>query len=100
MNFTLLTTIAGLVVVAAAGGWAIALAIRVGARATLARPTRRGLAIGLALVAVVIGQVGLWLFARTEGGVLPLVDYLAETFGILVLLEAAAAAIAAAWTAR
>ena len=76
------------------------LAVRVGARATLSRPTRRGLAIGLAVVAVVIGQIGLWLFARTEGGVLPLFDYLAETFGILVPLEVAAAAVAAGWTAR
>jgi len=91
---------AGLVVVAAAGGWAVALAIRIGAGATIPRQRRRAIAFGLAVSAVVIGQVGLWLFARTEGGVLPLVDYLAQTFGILVPLQAVAAVIAAAWTTR
>ena len=39
------------------------------------------LAIGVAL-----GQVGLWLLGREEGGVLSLIDYLAEVFGFLVPL--------------
>ena len=91
---------AGLVVVAAAGGWAVALAIRIGAGTTIPRQQRRALAIGLALGAVVIGQIGLWLFARNEGGVLALVDYLSQTFGILVPLQAAGAMVAAAWTMR
>jgi hypothetical protein len=91
---------AGLVVVAGAGGWAIALAIRVGAGPTIARSRRRWLAGGLAVAAVIIGQLGLWLFARTEGGVLPPIDYLAQTFGVLVPLQALAAALAAAWTER
>ncbi len=91
---------AGLIVLAAAGGWAIAIALRVGAGATIPRGTRRRLAIGLALAAVVIGQVGLWLFARTEGGVLPLLDYLAQTFGVLVPVQVVVAAIVAGWTAR
>jgi hypothetical protein len=91
---------AGLVVLAAAGGWAVAIALRVGAGATIPRGTRIWLATGLALVAVVLGQVGLWLFARSEGGVLPIVDYLAQTFGPLVPLQAVAAAVTAAWSAR
>ena len=40
---------------------------------------RRALAVGLAAAAVLAGQLGLWLFARYEGGVLGPVDYLAET---------------------
>ena len=35
----------------------------------------------LAVAAIALGQLGLWLFARIEGGVLPLVDYLGEVFG-------------------
>ena len=91
---------AGLVVVAGAGGWAIAIALRMGAGATIPRPRRTWLAVALALAAVALGQVGLWLFARTEGGVLPLVDYLAQVFGPLVPLQAVAATILAGWTAR
>ena len=91
---------AGLVVIALAGGWAVANALRTGAGAALGRDRRRWLAIGLALVAVALGQLGLWLLARNEGGVLSLVDYLAQTFGILVPLQALAAILAAGWTAR
>jgi hypothetical protein len=72
----------------------------VGAGETL--PTGRlvRLAVGLALVAVVLGQLGLWLYARTEGGVLGPFEYLGETFGLLVPLELAAASIAAWLTGR
>ena len=91
---------AGLVVLAAAGGWAVAMALKVGAGSTIPHRQRIWLATGLALAAVVLGQIGLWLFARTEGGVLPIVDYLAQTFGPLVPLQAIAAAVAAAWSAR
>lgn len=91
---------AGLVILAAAGGWAVAMALKMGAGPTVPRGTRIWLATGLALAAVVLGQVGLWLFARSEGGVLPIVDYLAQTFGPLVPLQALAAALAAAWSAR
>ncbi len=91
---------AGLVVLAAAGGWAVAIALKVGATATITRRDRVCLATGLALAAIVLGQVGLWLFARSEGGVLPIVDYLGQTFGPLVPLQAVAAATTAAWSAR
>jgi hypothetical protein len=91
---------AGLVIVAAAGGWAVAIALKIGAGPTIPRNSRIWLATGLALAAILLGQVGLWLFARSEGGVLPIVDYLAQTFGPLVPLQAIAAAVAAAWSAR
>lgn len=91
---------AGLVVVAAAGGWSVAMALRFGAGATIGPGRRRVLAVGLAFVGVLLGQVGLWLFARSEGGVLPIVDYLGQTFGPLVLLQFVVAGLAAAWAAR
>lgn len=91
---------AGLVVLAAAGGWAVAIAMKVGAGGTITRRQRIWLATGLALAGVVLGQVGLSLFARSEGGVLPIVDYLGQTFGPLVPLQAVAAVVTAAWSAR
>ena len=33
-------------------------------------------AVGLSVAAVALGQLGLWQYARTEGGVLPPLDYL------------------------
>jgi hypothetical protein len=89
---------AGLIAVAGLGGWAIAVAVRAGGLDAVAPSRRRGLAAGLAAAAVLAGQLGLWLFARYEGGVLGPVDYLAETFGLLVPLELLFAT-AAAWLA-
>lgn len=86
---------AGLVVVAGAIGWLIG--------GTLAGGTlgpRRAIAIALAVESVLVGQVGLWLFAIGEGGALGLVDYLAQTWGAVVVAEVAAAGIAASWSAR
>lgn len=91
---------AGLIVLAAAGGWIVAIALKVGAGETLPRTRRIWLAGGIALGAVILGQVGLWLFARTEGGVLPIDEYLSQTFGPLVPLQALAATVTAAWSAR
>lgn len=89
---------AGLIAVAGLGGWAIAVAVRAGGLDAVAPSGRRGLAVGLAAAAVLAGQLGLWLFARYEGGVLGPVDYLAETFELLVPLQFLAAT-AAAWLA-
>jgi hypothetical protein len=47
-----------------------------------------------------MGQAGLWLYALTEGGVLGPIDYLAQTFGLLVPFEFFAASILAWATAR
>ncbi len=91
---------AGLLVVAAATGWGIAMGLRIGGRSHLDRRRRVRLALGLATGAVIVGQLGLWLFARAEGGVLGPVDYLAETFGLLIPAQLAIAWIAAAATAR
>jgi hypothetical protein len=96
---------AGLLVVAVAAGYAVGVAVPAGAGSpgrpnTTSRATRRGIAVGLAGMAIVLGQVGLWLFARSEGGVLSLPDYLAQTFGALVPLEIALAVGAAWWTTR
>jgi hypothetical protein len=76
-----------LVLVAPFIGWTIAWAIKAGADGTVTRSRLALLALLLATGAVVLGQLGLWLYARTEGGVLPLVDYLAEVYGVLVPLQ-------------
>ena len=91
---------AGLLVVAAVIGYVVALAMLAGAGDAISRPARGWVAAALAGLGVVLGQVGLWLFARTEGGVLPLVDYLGQTFGPLVPLEVLVAAGVAWWRGR
>ena len=73
---------------------------RVGGGARISPSTRIAVAVVLALLGVALGQLGLWWYAGTEGGVLPLVDYLAQTFGILVPLQAVLAAGSAWWGAR
>ena len=92
----LLAITAGLLVIAGALGWAISVVLSRGSEAT----RRRWMAPALAVVGVALGQVGLWLVARQEGGTLGLLDYLAETFGPLVPLQMAIAAVVAWWQAR
>ena len=91
---------AGLLVAAAALGYAVGIATVAGAGDTLACPARPSVAAVLAAIGALLGQAGLWLFARSEGGVLPLIDYLGQTFGLLVPLEVLLAAAVAAWRAR
>lgn len=68
-----------------------------------ARPTSRRtvvwIAIALAIGAVALGDVGLWLFARQEGGSLGPLDYLWTTFGPFVPGDAVAAGLTAWWGA-
>lgn len=90
----------GLLVVAGAAGWGVAVGLRTGAGPQLAADRRWRLALALALLSVALGQLGLWLYGRSEGGVLGPLDYLAETFGPLVPLEFLAASIVAWATAR
>ena len=91
---------AGLVVVAGGLGWAVAAGLGYGAGDHLSQRRRVVAAVGLAVGAVALGQLGLWQFARTEGGVLPPIEYLLEVFGPLVPLEFGAAALLAWLAAR
>ena len=92
------TVTTGLIVVAGAIGFGVALALQVGAREHLSRGRRVGLAVGLTVAAIALAQVGIWQYARAEGGVLPLIDYLAEVFGPLVIAEFVVGAVVA-WVA-
>jgi hypothetical protein len=98
--FALASVSAGLLVVAALTGLFVAEALRAGGGATLQGRMRQGLALATAVESVVVAQLGIWLYARAEGGALGLIDYLAQTFGFLVLLQFAIAAIVAWWRAR
>lgn len=80
----------GLVGVAVVIGWVVG---------SIVRPSL-GLAIGIAVASIALGLVGIWLFARLEGGVLGLTDYFAEVQGPLVLLELGVAGLVAAATVR
>jgi hypothetical protein len=91
---------AGLLVVASAAGYAVGLATVIGAADTLAPSRRSWIAGALAGLGVLLGQIGLWLYARAEGGVLSPFDYLGQTFGVLVPVEVVLAAVVAWWRAR
>jgi hypothetical protein len=78
---------AGLVVLAAATGWLVALVLKFGAGDHLSRRRTVALAVGLTLAAIALGQLGLWQYGRSEGGVLSLFDFLAEVYGPLVPFE-------------
>jgi hypothetical protein len=96
-----LTITAGLVVIAAVLGWvvAIVLTIGLGTNRSMGRTTRRVTAATIAVLGVALGQLGLWLIAREEGGVLAPIDYLADVYGFLVPAEFALAAALAWWRA-
>ena len=95
-----LTLSGGLLAVAVVIGRTVGLGVVFGGGVEVGQPTRTWLAIGLALASVAVGQIGLWLYGRTEGGVLDPLDYLWQVFGPLVLFELVIAAFVAAWTAR
>ena len=91
---------AGLLVIAVSIGYGVATGMLVGLGKNPVIRWRWVPPVMLAVAAILLGQLGLWLYARTEGGVLGLPDYLAQTFGVLVLLQVVLAAVAAWWTAR
>jgi hypothetical protein len=90
----------GLLVVAAAVGRVVALAITAGSGSPGGRTGPSVAAVILALAAVALGEVGTWLFARAEGGVLDLADYLGQVHGIIAPAMAVLAAGTAWWSAR
>jgi len=91
---------ARLLVLWGAAGYLIGQAVRVGGGQALEGTGRTLTAVGVALVGVLVAQLGLWWYAGLEGGVLPLVDYLGQTFGVLVPVQVALAAVLAWWGAR
>ena len=98
--FAIASVSAGLLVVAALTGLFVAQALRAGGGAGIPPRLRRILAVATAIESVVVAQIGIWLYARAEGGALGLVDYLAQTFGPLVPLQVAIAALVAWWSTR
>jgi hypothetical protein len=80
----------GLVVVAFVIGRLVGLALR----------TRPAPAVTLTLLGILLGQVGIWLFARSEGGVLGPLDYLGQAFGWLVVAQLVVGAVVAWLTSR
>ena len=90
---------AGLLVVWAATGNVVGMLTKVGGGLAVEPSRRVAIAVAVTLAGFVLGQVGLWWYAGTEGGVLSPIDYLATTFGVLVPLQAALAAGFAWWGA-
>ena len=88
----------GLLVVAVVVGRFVGLGLRT-ARGALTPGRTRLLAVLIAAGGVAAAQLGMWAYARSEGGVLELVDYLGQTFGPLVPLEIAFAAVVAVLSA-
>lgn len=92
----------GLIAVAAAIGWAVALAMVWGGGARSFRGPGTGtvLAAGLAAGAIVVGFLLNWAWSRAEGGVLDPVAYLDQRYGLFALVDIAAAGLAGAIRAR
>jgi hypothetical protein len=67
----------GLVGAAGLIGWLVGIVVRPG------RPA----AVAIALGSIVLGLLGIWLFAGIEGGVLGPIEYLADVQGLLVPIE-------------
>ncbi len=89
---------AGLIVVAFFLGRLTAVALRAGAGSTISTARRLGWSVTISLAAVLVAQLALWVWAIAEGGALGPVDFLAQTYGVLVLLELLLAG-GAAWLA-
>lgn len=83
----------GTVAAAAAVGWSVALALLWGGgMAAWGRPARMVIAGGFAAGAVVLGLLVGWAWARTEGGVLPPLEYVDQRYGLVAWLDVVVAA--------
>jgi hypothetical protein len=94
----------GLLLVSGATGSAVGLVLaRATAPGDASRPAARGtvvrIAVGMAIAAVLLGDVGLWLVARQQGGTLGLLDFLWATFGPFVPGDVIVATLTAWWGA-
>jgi hypothetical protein len=85
-----LSMTAGLLVVAVVVGFVLG---------SVLRPAT-ALAVSLAIGSVVVGLVGVWLFARAEGGVLDPLTYFADVQGLLAPVQLLLAALAAVVSGR
>lgn len=101
----ILASTVGLLFISGAIGASVGLLLaRAAVPAGGARPvTRRTvtlLALALTIGAIAVAGAATWLYARSEGGTLDLVDYLLTTFGPFVPGELVIGSVAAAWGAN
>ena len=87
-------------IVAIFAGRVIGMSARAGGGRVLTPDRRVVVALLVTLSWYVAAQAAVWLYARSEGGVLPIGDYLLQTFGPIVPLVAIASVLAAWWSAR
>lgn len=66
----------------------------------VSRRTVTWLALAVTLVAIAVAFVATWLYARSEGGTLGLLEYLFTTFGPFVPGQLVIGSVAAAWGAN
>jgi hypothetical protein len=89
----------GLLVVTAATTWIVGIAVK--ARDPGGPAGRRvATAVGLAFAAVIVAWIATWGWSRAEGGALGPLDFLAQVYGVLVVAQAAFAALGAFLGAR
>ncbi len=91
---------AGLVVVAIFAGRMIGLSAKAGGGTAVTSDRAVVIALVITLAWFAGAQVSTWLFAQSEGGVLPPLDYLGQVFGPIVPLVAVSSVLAAWWSAR
>ncbi len=91
---------AGLVVIAIALGRVVGLSVRGGAGTAIDTDARVGISLALTFVGLAAGLTATWLWALGQGGDLPIQEFLAQTYGLLVPLELVAAAGVAWYSAR
>lgn len=92
---------AGLVVVAIFMARLVGLLVRAGAAGSLSSPARVVAAVVIVLGGLAVANVALWLWALSEGGVLPLPRYLDEAYGTpLIALQFMLGTLTAWWSAR
>jgi hypothetical protein len=90
----------GLLVLAVVIGRFVTLALLAGGGTSLPPARRTAIAVGIAVAAILLGQLGIGLYAGSQAGVPGLLDYLGQAFGWLVPLQVAVAALVAGWTSR
>ncbi len=94
----------GLLIVGAAVGWGIGMAVRTGAAmardASGSAGRRLALAVALACAACVAAWAGAWAWSHLQGGVLGPLDFLAQVYGLLIPAQLAFTAAGAAIGSR